>query len=428
MPASGGVDALERRAPAAGRVAAVSVSVCGCGRVVVGDLGVDLGVVLAHRGARAMQLPAALGVAVRRTGEQQAAVAVGNLGPETPLVEVVGFEHVGRRVHVRERPAAGLCRGGELHTGVREQPGVERGVEDLLGLRTHERVGSRERLGQGLVVEDGHHLLHLLRRRHHRDVAVGTRVQAVGEEIPGAGAARHVQGFRLTAVVPHEEAPHAHRRGAQRLGRRAVDVRAFAACARTQHAGEPAECGGVTDRAQGDDAGHLHRHDIGTSLRVGQPPGGLRDQVGPAVARVRAVDAEAADGGDDEARATGAQLVTIHAERGEVARAGTLDDEVGVVEEPGDALAADITGDVGHHGTLVRVEVQQRQGPTTAQLAATRRLHLDHVGAEIGEDLRRVRAGGFVGEVDDPHVAQQLAHAMSCAMSCVPCAMPGPGP
>jgi hypothetical protein len=178
----------------------------------------------------------------------------------------------------------------------------------------------------------------------------------------------------------------------------------------------------VTDRAQRDDAGHLHRHDIGTSLRVGQPPSGLRNQVGPAVARVRAVDAEAADGGDDEAGATRAQLVAIHAERGEVTCAGALDHEVGVIEEPSDALAAGIAGDVGQHRAC-SCQVQQCQGRRRAA-GHRRRLHLDHVGAEIGEDLVAC-ALAVRREIDDPHVVNSWR--IGCRLLC-PALCPRPGP
>ncbi len=45
-----------------------------------------------------------------------------------------------------------------------------------------ERVGSRERRGQRVVVDHLEHLLELLRRRHHRHVAVGAREDADGQQ------------------------------------------------------------------------------------------------------------------------------------------------------------------------------------------------------------------------------------------------------
>ena len=79
-------------------------------------------------------------------------------------------------------PAA-CASGGDLGPGVREQPRVERGVEDLLGLRSHERVGAGERLRERVVVEDREHLRELLGCRHHRHVAVGAGEHAVGSSV-----------------------------------------------------------------------------------------------------------------------------------------------------------------------------------------------------------------------------------------------------
>ena len=150
----------------------------------------------ARRGA--VQPPAALVVAVRR------ARAAGP-SPSVRVVDVDPEARAGGSGRPRsprpgvytpgERPLPGLRLRGRLGAGVLEQPRVQRGVEDLLGLRVGERVGAGERrrvsASSSSTVE---HLLELLRRRHHRHVAVGAGEDADGEERVGRVASARPSG------------------------------------------------------------------------------------------------------------------------------------------------------------------------------------------------------------------------------------------
>ena len=49
--------------------------------------------------------------------------------------------------------------------------------------------------------------------------------------------------------------------------------------------------------------------------------------------------------------------------------------------------------------------------PGVAHHVAARRLDLHDVGAEVGEDLRRVRPHHHGGEVEDAHAGKRAAHA-----------------
>jgi hypothetical protein len=107
-----------------------------------------------------------------------------------------------------------------------EQPRVEHGVQDLLGFRVPERVGTSERVAEGVVAEDREHLVELLRCRHHRHVAVGAREDPGGQQ--GVDRVGRELQWLVAPVLPAEVPAHARGNGAEGLVGRAVDVRARA--------------------------------------------------------------------------------------------------------------------------------------------------------------------------------------------------------
>src|SRR5437870_419574 len=72
-------------------------------------------------------------------------------------------------------------------------------------------------------------------------------------------------------------------------------------------------------------------------------------------------------------------------------------------------VAVGVEKDVPHAGMAER--------PGVAHHVAAGRLDLDHVGAEVGEDLRRVRAHHHRGEVEHAHAVQRAAHVSICISS-----------
>ncbi len=355
-----------------------------------------------------MELPAALVVAVRRPREPHPAERrVVDVDPEPALVEVVGLQHLGRAVHAGQRPLPGLRQRGGVGARVLEQPRVQRDVEDLLGVRAGERVRARERCLQRVVVEHLEHLGQLLRRRHHRHVAVGAREDADRQQRVGrvGGESERL----VVGVLPAEVATDTRRNAAERFERGDVDVGTLARRAGPERARQRAERGGVANRAECGDARRAHRDLERAPLRERDPRRGLRGEVGPGVVGVGTGGAEAADGDDHQRRELGADLVAIQAEGGEIARALALDHHVDRTEqlaELGPTVVA-VVGDAD--GALVGVVVLVALGMVALGVAG-RSLDLHHVGPEIGEDLAAVGAGGISGQLDDRDVAQQLTH------------------
>src|SRR5581483_9954225 len=87
-----------------------------------------------------------------------------------------------------------------------------------------------------------------------------------------------------------------------------------------------------------------------------------------------------------------------------------LDEHVGVPREVECASAVVIVLEVEHDAALVRVQAGE-QLRIPAHRIASRWLDLDHVGAEVGEQLRRVRARAPHAEVQDPHAVEQATVA-----------------
>ena len=221
-----------------------------------------------------------------------------------------------------------------------------------------------------------------------------------GRSTPDAPAETTTVGWR-SVVLPAQPPGGPGRDGAQRLVHGAVHPRPAPGGAGPQRRRQPAERGRLPGEAQSGDPGELHGLGLlGVGLGQHRPAGRLADQVGPAVAGVRAVGPEPADGHDNQRRHLRAQVPHIDAPRRQVPPAEALDDDVGPAEQ-GEQV---VTG-LEHHAALVGVEVHERARPL-AQPAARRWLHLDHLGAEVGEGLAAEGAGRLLGDLDDQQVVQ----------------------
>ena len=135
-------------------------------------------------------------------------------------------------------------------------------------------------------------------------------------------------------------------------------------------------------------------------------------EVGGQVVGVRAGLAERGDGHVDDVRAHGAQRVEAQPEAVHHARAGVLEHEVDggrqrqevgatgrLVEVEHDAALAAVVRLEAQTGELVRLTVDD--GRLVARRRAARRLDLDHVGTEAGQD-ERGQFGATVGQVEHP--------------------------
>ena len=89
------------------------------------------------------------------------------------------------------------------------------------------------------------------------------------------------------------------------------------------------------------------------------------------------------------------------------------DQDRGVAEQRGEGLAVAVVVQVEDDPALAGVAVQeQRRGFRVAagcssRAVAGRRLDLDHVGAEVGEQLAAVRAGDAFGQLDDTEAGER---------------------
>ena len=114
--------------------------------------------------------------------------------------------------------------------------------------------------------------------------------------------------------------------------------------------------------------------------------------------------------------------IDVDPERFELAGLEGLDHDVCGLGEPAEEVAAVVLAEVERDGALVGVEVPEAQRGLTAGVVgmegrestrgvAARRLDLDHVGAEVGEQLAGV-VSHFGGEIEHAHAVESCgSHA-----------------
>ncbi len=152
--------------------------------------------------------------------------------------------------------------------------------------------------------------------------------------------------------------------------------------------------------------------------------------------------AEGRERGDDQPRVLLRQRRGVEAERRQPAGRERLDQHIGVARQLADALAAGRLVQVGDDRALVGVQVEMqaaglgvrlaaRERPEPAHRIARRRLDLQHLRAEVRQQLRAVISGHRGGEIEHPYIAQRC-HRSPLVLAFWPIGRPGgaspPGP
>ena len=116
----------------------------------------------------------------------------------------------------------------------------------------------------------------------------------------------------------------------------------------------------------------------------------------------------AAHRGDDQPRQLAQQLVDRQAEARQGAGREVLRQHVGAAQQVAQVAAIGVGAEIEHDAALALVEQHEDDAVALASPPirwrlglAARRLDLDDVGAEPGEDLRRRRSGLVLRQVDD---------------------------
>ena len=169
------------------------------------------------------------------------------------------------------------------------------------------------------------------------------------------------------------------------------------------------------------DDGHAHflraaaGQVVALARHAHQAAHGLDHEVVGGVVRLRAILAKAGDGAVDQARVDFFQAGVIEAELGQGAHLVVLQQDVrlqrqrahdllafaGIEVDRDGALAAVGGQVVARFARLVAVLVfQERRAPAARVVADFRPFDLDHVGAEIGQDLARPRAGQDAAQIE----------------------------
>ena len=142
---------------------------------------------------------------------------------------------------------------------------------------------------------------------------------------------------------------------------------------------------------------------------------GLRDEVAP---RVLGVGAGGSESGDREHRQRAPvreQIVAVDAPVREAAESGRLDHEVDTVEELGERCHGGRCN-LDDGTPLVGVQVGEHPRVGTERVTVGW-LHLHHVGPEVGEGLAAPSRRDSGSDLDDPQIAQYLAHDVSSAFT-----------
>ena len=165
---------------------------------------------------------------------------------------------------------------------------------------------------------------------------------------------------------------------------------------------------------------HAQRIAAGLAVDAHQPRHGLDGRVIAGPGAQRAIGAEAADAAPDEARKALAHLLPANAPFLHGADLEVLHHHVGLLHQRQHGLLAFGLGQVQELQPLVAVQAPVVGGhtvlerrPPGARIVALRRLHLEHVGAVVAQDLAAQRATKNAGEVEDTD-ALERSRALIC--------------
>src|SRR5207245_2386320 len=133
----------------------------------------------------------------------------------------------------------------------------------------------------------------------------------------------------------------------------------------------------------------------------------------------RAVRAERSDRAVDEPRVARPELGGAEAVAFRCSGPQALEEHVGLIDEAQHDLAPSLVAEVDRERALACVRREehralpfQKRRPPGARVVAGERLHLDDIGSERREQLRRRRPGEGGGDVDDAHAGEwvELGH------------------
>ncbi|MCY1225839.1 hypothetical protein D3C81_959840 [compost metagenome] len=238
----------------------------------------------------------------------------------------------------------------------------------------------------------------------HADVAVPGAVRAA-VVVEDARIAARADG-RVEGQAAHVVAQHELRHG---LEHRHVDGLACAGALAVEQSCRHGIGRGERDDAIGDGARRIARH-VGTCApgERGNGHGALDQVVIGGLGGVRAALAIAVDTDVQDARVDLGDLFVAEVQACHGLRAHVVDQHIGIGGEAQQRFAPGGLLQVQHDAALAAIDVQEDAGHAVVAAGAHithgvagGRLDLDHVGAEVAEDLGGVRSHQDGGHVDD---------------------------
>ena len=247
----------------------------------------------------------------------------------------------------------------------------------------------------------------------HEVIAVLARERAGGHGPPE----RHPTEHAPAVLVPRQpRQPHVDgvRRGLVDADVQVLAVPGRLSGAERNRGRERRAVPGVVER---DAARRLERVVLGVARAGHRPAQGVQREVDSLEVAIRPRLTEVCDRGHDELRLYLAQHVVAEAEAFHDTRPVVLDEHVGRRDEVEQPLAALLGAQVEDDAALVGVEEQEHpraveagdvaeEGWQRPRGVAAGSLHLDHLGAGVGEDARAERACRVLRQVDHAHVVQ----------------------
>ena len=190
------------------------------------------------------------------------------------------------------------------------------------------------------------------------------------------------------------------------------------------------------------DAAGPHRHPVTVrGMRGEQARAALRDEVVGRLPGERPVRPERGHDADDERRVRRVQPLPVEPERRRARRRRVVDDDVGCrrrawpsAARPGSDLRSSTTERLPRLSGTKKRPTPARDRHHLPVGVATRRLDLDHLGAELGEQRPGERPGHVLRHLDHAHALERQAHRRpsprraitSCCTSAVPPAIVEP--
>ena len=248
------------------------------------------------------------------------------------------------------------------------------------------------------------------------DVAVGDRKHLIGRDVGVrvAHAVRHLAGDQIIERLVGKD-------GDGRVDERGIDIAATPGFLPPRQRGENAD-----HRIDaGENIGHRHagaqRLAVGIAGEIHEAADALRHQIVARTAGIGSVLAEAGHRAIDQPRHFRRETFVVEAEFGEPADLEILDQHVGTCGEFSDDPPAFLALEVELDGTLAAIGAvkiggaemaavggrNKRRAPGAGVVAGALALDLDHVGAEIGQDLPGPRPCQDASKLQDAQTGQR---------------------